>query len=144
MNPEERLGFNGGCEEILEHLYFQKYNYNKLNFILPEVSELEKLYTTIINKYHIYINEKRKLRQNNNSTEENINNVEVLKKNLLNLINSDTLVCAEEEYESITLKKKIFKSINFMLEEFDKQEIKEMEEASKWLERYQEYSFFFF
>lgn len=64
---------------------FKKYNYNKLNFILPEVSELEKLYTTIINKYHIYINEKRKLRQNNNSTEENINNVEVLKKKFVKL-----------------------------------------------------------
>ncbi|SOV15634.1 serine/threonine protein kinase, putative [Plasmodium gaboni] len=137
MNPEERLGFNGGCKEILEHSYFQKYNYDKLNFILPEVSEVEKLYTTIINKYHIYINEKRKLRQDNYPTEENTNKVEVLKKNLLNLINSDTLNCAEEEYESITLKKKIFESINFMLEESDKQEIIEMEEANKWLERYQ-------
>ncbi|CRG96267.1 serine/threonine protein kinase, putative [Plasmodium gallinaceum] len=136
LNPEERLGYKGGCTEILEHPYFQKYN-NRLNFKIPEISEVEKMYTNMMNKYHEYTNERRKLRynMNNNYSEESKKKIEKLKNDLSDLIKYDTLVYDEKD-KSIFLKKKIAKTVNFLVKEFDEQEKKEIEEADKWLERF--------
>ncbi|CRH00087.1 serine/threonine protein kinase, putative [Plasmodium relictum] len=137
INPEERLGYKGGCKEILEHPYFQKYNYRLLNYKFQEISELEKMYTNVMNKYHEYANERRKLRQNmkNNSYGENNKNIERLKSDLLNIIKSDILIYDKKD-ESIALKMRIVETVNFLIYEFDEQEKKEIKEADKWLERF--------
>ncbi|CAD2104123.1 serine/threonine protein kinase [Plasmodium vinckei petteri] len=135
INPECRLGFKNGCEDILQHSYFQKRINNLLNFKLPEISEAEKMYTYVINKYHKYISEKRELRQNDDSNEENNKKIAEMQKSLLNQIKIYTIP-DNEENESLILKNKIHKTIHFFLDEFHKQEKSEIEEADKWLKRY--------
>ncbi|VWU52549.1 hypothetical protein HEP_00451300, partial [Hepatocystis sp. ex Piliocolobus tephrosceles] len=136
INPEERLGSKNGCEEILEHPYFQKYFHKSFNFKLPEISDLEKIYTNIINKYHEYINEKRLLRRNDNLCEENNKKIEQLKNDLLHIIKVNTII-HNGENESVVLKKKdIAETINFFLQESYEQEKKEIDEANKWLKRF--------
>uniref|UniRef100_A0A8C9GNV0 non-specific serine/threonine protein kinase n=1 Tax=Piliocolobus tephrosceles TaxID=591936 RepID=A0A8C9GNV0_9PRIM len=137
INPEERLGFKNGCEEILEHPYFQKHFHKSFNFKLPEISDLEKIYTNIINKYHEYIHEKRLLRRNDNSLcEENNKKIEQLKKDLLHIVKVNTVI-HNGENELVVLKKKyIAETINFFLQESYEQEKKEIDEANKWLKRF--------
>ncbi|SCN60369.1 serine/threonine protein kinase, putative [Plasmodium chabaudi adami] len=135
INPECRLGFKNGCEDVLQHPYFQKRINNLLNFKLPEISEEEKMYTYVINKYHKYICEKRELRQNDNSDKENNKKIAKMQENLLNQVKIYTIP-DNEENESLILKNKIHKTIHFFLDEFHKQEKSEIEEADKWLKRY--------
>ncbi|SBS93787.1 3-phosphoinositide dependent protein kinase-1, putative [Plasmodium malariae] len=137
VNPEERLGFKKGCKEILEHSYFEKFNCKSFNFKLPEISEIEKMYTNAINKYHEYVNEKRKLKRNVNKSyeEENNKKIEDLKRDLLSIIKPDTKI-QDIDNESIIIRKKIAETVNFFVEEFHKQEKSEMEEADRWLERF--------
>ncbi|EUD65424.1 serine/threonine protein kinase [Plasmodium inui San Antonio 1] len=136
VNPEERLGFKKGCREILQHPYFQKYNYSSFDFKIQQISESEKIYTDVINKYREYAIEKRKQRQtDNNSCEETSKKINKMKTDLLNIIKFDT-VCYSEENESTVLKEKIAETINFFLQEFLEQEKREVEEAEKWLQRF--------
>ncbi|SBT35264.1 3-phosphoinositide dependent protein kinase-1, putative [Plasmodium ovale wallikeri] len=135
VNPKERLGYKKGCEEILEHSYFQKYNYKSFHYKLPEISELEKLYTNIINKYHAYVHEKRKLRQNvDNPSDESNKKIPQLESEMLNLIKFDAVALDKEN--GSTLKTKLAETINFFLQESQKQEKSEIEEADRWLERF--------